>query len=69
MRQTIVTLLMLGLANIASGHTLDSEHSLVETLWHQILGVHHLPYTLGLLFGSVILLAVIGRRMARRRTR
>ncbi len=69
MRQTIVTLLMLGLANIASGHTLDSEHSLVETLWHQILGVHHLPYTLGLVIGGVVLLAIFGRRIVMRKSR
>ena len=69
MRQTIVTLLMLGLANIASGHTLDSEHRLVETLWHQIFGVHHLPYTLGLLVGGMVLLAIFGRRIVRRKSR
>ena len=69
MRQIIVILLSIGLANIAFGHTLDSEHSLVESLWHQLVGIHHLPYTMGLIVGGIVMLAVIGRRIVRYRTR
>ncbi len=69
MRQRIVILLMTGLTNIAFGHTLDSEHSLVDTLWHQVMGSHHLPYTLGLVVGGAVLLTIIRRRMVGRRTR
>ena len=43
MRRFITTLLASGLANIASAHTLDSEHRLAESLWHQVMGSHHLP--------------------------
>ena len=69
MRQIIVILLSIGLVDIALGHTLDNEHGLVETLWHQVMGLHHLPYTLGLIVGGVVLLAIFGRRIVRRRTR
>jgi len=69
MRQIIVILLSIGLADIAFGHTLDSEHSLVESLWHQLVGIHHLPYTIGLIVTSIVMLAVIRRRILRHRTR
>ena len=68
MRRLIVTILSLGLTGTVFGHTLDSEHSLVASLWHQLMGIHHLPYTLALLIGAVVLFAIIGRRMARHRT-
>jgi len=66
MRHSIIIMLTLGLTNTAFAHTLDSEHSLVETLWHQLMGGHHLPYTLGLLGGALVLLAIIGRQAAKR---
>jgi len=69
MRQIIVILLSIGLVDIAFGHTLDSEHSLVESLWHQLAGIHHLPYTMGLIVGGIVMLAVVGRRIVRYRTR
>lgn len=61
MRRYAVSLLTIGLANIASAHSLDSEHSLVQTLWHQVLGNHHLPYTLGLMACGVAIF-LLGRR-------
>ncbi len=61
MRSYVVILLTIGLAGMANAHTLDSEHGLAETLWHQVLGGHHLPYTLGLLACGVVLF-LIGRR-------
>jgi len=69
MRQIIVTLLSIGLADIALGHTLDSKHGVVETFWHQIAGLHHLPVTLGLIVGSVVFLAIMRRRIVGHRTR
>ena len=69
MRKILVILLTIGLTNIAFGHTLDSEHGLVETFWHQLAGLHHLPVTLGLIVGSVVFLAIMRRRIARHRTR
>jgi len=69
MRQIIVILLSIGLADIALGHTLDSEHGLVESLWHQVAGLHHLPVTLGLIVASAVFLAIMGRRKVRHRTR
>jgi len=65
MRRFAATLLMIGLSGIANAHTLDSERSLVETLWHQVLGGHHLPYTLGLMACGVVLF-LIGRRIGGR---
>ena len=67
MRHSIVIMLTLGLSNIAFAHTLDSEHSLVETLWHQFMGGHHLPHTLALLGGAFILLVIIQRQVAKHR--
>ena len=61
MRRYAVILLTIGLAGIANAHTLGSEHSLAETLWHQVMGSNHLPYTLGLLVCGVVLF-LIGRR-------
>ena len=69
MRKIIVILLSIGLADIAFGHTLDSEHGLVESFWHQGAGIHHLPYTMGLIVGGIVMLALIGRRIVRYRTR
>ena len=66
MRQIIVILLSIGLADIAFGHTLDSEHGLVESFWHQFAGIHHLPVTLGLVVASVALIAIVGRSRLRR---
>lgn len=67
MRHSIVIMLTLGLTNTAFAHTLDNEHSLVQTLWHQLTGGHHLPYTLALLGGAFILLAIIRRQVAKHR--
>ena len=66
MRYSIIIMLILGLSNSVFAHTLDSEHGMVETLWHQLVGGHHLPYTLGML-GALILLAIIGRLVAKHR--
>ena len=67
MRYSIVIMLTLGLTNAAFAHTLDNEHSLVETLWHQLMGGHHLPHTLALLGGAFILLAIIRHQVAKHR--
>ncbi len=66
MRQFAAALLTIGLINIANAHTLDSEHSLVQTLWHQALGGHHLPYTIGLVVGTVFVF-LISRRISNHR--
>ena len=67
MRHSIVFMLTLGLTNTAFAHTLENEHSLVETIWHQLMGGHHLPYTLALLGGAFILLEIIRRQVAKHR--
>jgi hypothetical protein len=66
MRRITAALLTIGLINIANAHTLDSEHSLAQTLWHQVLGGHHLPYTIGLVVGTVFAI-VISRRISNHR--
>jgi len=60
MRRLTMTLLMISLSGIAGAHTLDRDHGLAETLWHQLAGTHHWSLTLWLLAGSVLLF-VIGR--------
>jgi hypothetical protein len=67
MRHSIIILLTLILSSSAFAHTLDSEHSLVESLWHQLIGGHHLPLTLALLGGAFILLVIIRRQVTKHR--
>lgn len=45
-------LLSAGLTGVANAHTLGTDAGIVRQLWHELLGWHHLPFTL--------LLVVIG---------
>jgi len=38
--------LTMGYAGAAGAHTLDAGEGLAAQLWHELLGVHHLPLTL-----------------------
>jgi len=51
MKKLITTITLLAVSGTASAHTL-SFHDGVAALYHQLLGMHHLPFTL--------LLVVIG---------
>jgi len=66
MRQLTVALLMIGATNLVNAHVLGDDHSLTDTLRHQLIGSHHLLFTVGLLVGSVALF-VIGRWLSKRR--
>jgi len=55
MRRLTVTLLAFGLVDIANAHSLDRGHELVDALWHQVIGSHHLPITIGLIASGVVL--------------
>jgi hypothetical protein len=66
MQRLYLTMLLLGLANIASGHTLDGSHSTTEALRHQILGGHHLLFTVAILAGGVAIYS-LGRWLEKHR--
>lgn len=51
MKKLIATITLLAVSSSASAHTL-SFHDGIAALYHQLLGMHHLPFTL--------LLVVIG---------
>jgi len=65
MRGYLVSLLTIGLTSTANAHTLDGEHSMVQALWHQVTGGHHLPYTITVI-GAVAVIVLVGRRTSRR---
>ncbi|MDH3273186.1 MAG: hypothetical protein OEM99_01460 [Gammaproteobacteria bacterium] len=56
MRQLLALFLILGISGIAAAHTLDDKDGLVTQLYHQVLGSHHLPLTMLLIVGGVVLL-------------
>ena len=68
MRRLTVTLLAFGLVDIANAHSLDRGHELVDALWHQVIGSHHLPFSIGLMVGGAVLF-VIGRWISTHRGR
>ena len=45
MKKLIATITLLAVSSSASAHTL-SFHDGVAALYHQLLGMHHLPFTL-----------------------
>ena len=55
---TVVAVLFAVIPTAASAHVLDDVHGVVAQLGHQLLGLHHLPFTL--------LLVVIGVGLFRR---
>ena len=57
MKRILTTLMLAGIAPIAGAHTLDTAGGLATALEHELLGSHHLPFTL--------LLVVIGFALVR----
>jgi hypothetical protein len=47
--------LVSGFAGVANAHTLSGNENLPLQLGHQLLGLHHLPLTVILLFGGIVL--------------
>ena len=60
MKRILTTLMLAGIAPIAGAHTLDTAGGLATALEHELLGSHHLPFTLLLVIIGVAL--IIGRR-------
>ena len=56
MRQLLALFLIPGISGIAAAHTLDDKDGLVTQLYHQVLGSHHLPLTMLLIVGGIVLL-------------
>jgi len=56
MRLLLSLILFAGVSRMATAHTLGSEDGVIVQLWHQILGLHHLPLTVLLIVAGVILL-------------
>jgi hypothetical protein len=66
MQRLTLTMLLIGLADIASAHTLDGSHSTTEAIQHQILGGHHLLFTAAVLAGGVAIYS-LGRWLEKHR--
>jgi hypothetical protein len=56
MRQLLALFLIPGISGSAVAHTLDDKDGLVTQLYHQVLGSHHLPLTMLLIVGGIVLL-------------
>ena len=56
MRQLLALTLIPGFSGIAAAHTLDDKDGLVTQLYHQVLGSHHMPLTLLLIVGGIVLM-------------
>jgi len=56
MRQLLALILIPGISGIAAAHPLDDKDGLVTQLYHQVLGSHHLPLTMLLIVGGIVLL-------------
>jgi hypothetical protein len=39
----------------AGAHALSGDESIADQLGHQLLGMHHLPFTAILIFGNIVL--------------
>ena len=48
-------ILLTGSISLANAHTLPGDEGLVTQLDHQLLGLHHLPLTLLLIAGGILL--------------
>jgi hypothetical protein len=46
MRTKIAVLMTTGFAGVANAHTLAADEGLFHQLYHQVLGLHHLPILL-----------------------
>jgi|GEM_PF-1825900 len=62
--QKLITFLTLslGFTSIASAHMLDAGEGLLPQLYHELLGVHHLPLTILLIAVGVAILWMRHRR-------
>jgi hypothetical protein len=58
------TILATGIPGVAAAHTLSDGEGVIAQLWHELLGWHHLPFTL--LLVVVGLVAWVAYRSARR---
>ena len=56
MRLLLTLFLIAGTSGIAAAHTLDDKDGLLTQLYHQLLGSHHLPLTMLIIVGAIVLL-------------
>ena len=63
MKRTLSTLLLTGIAPVAGAHTLDTAGGLISALGHELLGLHHLPFTLLLVVIGVALIKSLRKRV------
>jgi hypothetical protein len=56
MRIFLGLMLLAGVSRIASAHTLGNEDGVLVQLWHQLLGLHHLPLTVLLIVAGIMVL-------------
>ena len=52
----LLTLILTAGSGIAAAHGLDDKDGLLTQLYHQLLGSHHLPLTMLLIVGGIVLL-------------
>jgi hypothetical protein len=55
MRLLLSLFLLAGLSRVAEAHTLGGDDGILVQLGHQLLGLHHLPLTLLLIVGGILL--------------
>ncbi len=69
MRLTSGIFLMIAVSAQANAHTLAGDESIPLQIGHQLLGVHHLPLTLLLVTGGIILFRQLKKVRERGETR
>ncbi len=55
MKKILGLFFLAGMTRVADAHTVAADDGLIGSLLHQILGLHHLPLTLLLIAGGILL--------------
>ena len=59
-------LILFGAAEFVAAHSLDGDHGLAEQVGHQLIGFHHLPFTILLIAAGLVALRVLYGKTASR---
>jgi hypothetical protein len=59
-------LILFGAADIVAAHSLDGGHGLAEQVGHQLLGLHHLPFTVLVIAAGLLALRTCYRKTTAR---
>jgi hypothetical protein len=61
-------LIFFGATEVVVAHSLDGDHGLAEQVGHQLIGFHHLPFTILLIAAGLVALRMLYEKTASRDT-